>query len=540
MNFSKTSGLRLMSKSLDKLRRTLRSLIGLGLVVCGGWTCAWMIHTAPSPQVTTSAARSLEVATVLAQARTDHTPVIGHGTVRAKNQVNIIPEVSGRLTQVHPDLAQGKVIHKGDLLFEIDRTVYEARVRQANAEVEALQAAAEGHDQEQVNLEARLANAEEMLDIDRSDFETSKNLYQVEKVGTQRDLDLVHQKFLRQNDVIVELKSRLSMIPHLNQETRAQLEAARARLDQARHDLESTRILCPFEARVEAVQAYKTQVVTAHFSIATLTDMGAFEISVGIDPRELRWLDGAIRPGTEQPAVGGTEPEVNVSWAFQGQELTWRGHVSRFERVDEVTRTARLVVEIRDVDMVASVVSGPSNVRSTLSIGMFCKTDLPAAELSDALFVPRHAIYDNRWVYVVEPSSEQGDGRGGILARREVTMLRSVHDDVLVNYADRVGSEVCELKSGERVVISPLLKPVVGMKVRLRDDSFTEADRQFPLVNFQIPTVGPGTPSAGSILVDSHAAIPIRKFQFGNWQSTIGNSKLEPHSLATILPIGDR
>src|SRR4029077_3776426 len=129
-------------------------------------------------------------------------------------------------------------------------------------------------------------------------------------------------------------------------------------------------------------------------------------------------------------------PEVNVSWAFQGQELTWRGRVSRFEKVDEVTRTARLVVEIRDVDMVAKVVSGPKDVRSTLSIGMFCKTDLPSAELHDALFVLRHALYDNPCAYVFEPSSEQGDSHDGVLARREVTMLRSVHDDVLVSYAE--------------------------------------------------------------------------------------------------------
>jgi len=533
-----------------------------------------MIHTVPTPHVNNAASRPLDVATIAVEPRTDRTPIIGHGTVRAKNQVNVVPEVNGRLTQVHPDLAQGKVIHKGELLFEIDPSVYEARVRQAKAEVQGLEAALEGHDQEQKNIEDRMANAEQMLEIDRRDYDTSVNLYEVDKVGSQRDLDMVHQKFLRQNDVMVELKNRLAMIPHLKQESRAQLEAAKARFDQAQHDLENTRILCPFEARVEAVQAYKSQVVTAHFSIATLTDMGAFEVSVGIDPRELRWLDRTIRPGAEHPAFDANGPEVKVSWAFQGQELTWRGRVSRFERVDEITRTARLVVEIRDVDMVATVVSGSSDVRPTLSIGMFCQTDLPAAELHDALFVPRHAIYDNRWVYVVEPSGD-GDGRDGILARREVTLLRSVHDDVLVNYADRAGSEVCELKPGERVVVSPLLKPIIGMKVHLRDDDLARAEVRSPKFGDQRKATGDRQQTtdnettseksksrkveksksddvivcaSDSLQIDNrqstignHSKLKseISDSSFDNRPSVIGNSTFQTRVLASILPHGE-
>jgi hypothetical protein len=162
---------------------------------------------------------------------------------------------------------------------------------------------------------------------------------------------------------------------------------------------------------------------------------------------------------------------VKVHWSLHGQEFTWRGHVTRFERVNEATRTAELVVEVRDIDMVATVNVGNDDSAPSLAIGMHCQVELPAEPLTDALLVPRHAVYDNRWVYVFEPRTDAKDEHSGVLSRREVSMLRSTGDNVLVDYASRQGTEVCELKPGELLVVSPLIKPVIGMSVRLRDEA---------------------------------------------------------------------
>ncbi|MCH7631824.1 MAG: biotin/lipoyl-binding protein [Planctomycetes bacterium] len=343
---------------MERLRRRLQIVISVSVVASGVLVCAILLWTKPTPPRRSDSNRVLDVAVVTVTPTVESTPILGHGTVRAKKQVDIVPQVSGLLVRVHEHLAQGKIIPKGEVLFEIDPTVYASRVRQAKAEVQGLEASLAGHDQEAKNLEARIANAQQMLAIDERDYQTSKNLFEQDKVGTARAVDMLEQKYLRQNGVLVELTSKRSMIPHLKLETAAKLEAARAKLNQTQHDLEHTTILCPFEARVEAVSANQSQVVTAHFSIAKLTDMEAFEIAVGIDPRELRWLDEAIRPQALESADSATAPTVKVRWSMQGQELSWEGRVTRFERVDEATRTARMVVEIRKADMVATVGDG--------------------------------------------------------------------------------------------------------------------------------------------------------------------------------------
>ena len=474
------------------------ALAGFFLVL-GGAVLVWLIRTKPEAPRQQAFARVLEVAVRQVVPRLEETPVVAHGTVRPKNQVDIIPQVNGKLVHVHEDLAPGKLISEGELLFEIDPTVYKSRVRQGEAEIRRLNAMLARHDQELVNLNERVANVERMLAIDEQDYLTSKQLLVgKEPVGTQRDVDQLHLKYLQQKDAWVELTSRRSLIPLLKQDTQAQLDIAEARLEQSQYQLDNTRITCPFRARVERSDAYKSEVVTAYFSIAKLTDMEAFEIAVGVDPRELKWLDSAIRDNTTRRPVGNrshtpvgnrsntngdeTGPPVEVRWSLQGQEFSWRGRVTRFERVDEVTRTVRMVVEVRAQDMIATVSGGGEGANSHLSIGMYCRTELPIEPLSEALLVPRHAIYENRWVYVFEPSTADPDGLTGRLGRRQVPMLRSLDDSVLVDYRGREGSEVCELRPGDQIVVSPLSKPVVGMEVRLRDTRLAHVGWALPTI----------------------------------------------------------
>lgn len=455
---------------MEKLRRGINVILALGLLALGGVAMAWMMKTKPAPTVRTSFSNVQEVAVQTVRPETENAPIVGHGTVRPKNQINIVPQVSGKLVYAHPDLAQGKVIPKGEVLFEIDPMVYESRVRQSEAEIRGFEATLERQAIDATNLGERIANAEQLAAIDLRDYETGQRLYEAEKVGTQRDVDVLLQKYLRTKDALVELKSRGAMMPAVQVETQAQLDAARARLVLARHDLDNAKIRSPFEARVETVAAHEAQVVTAHFSIATLTDMEALEISVGIDPRELRWLDEMVRPAElkHEDHDASAAPPVTVRWSLPNQEFTWRGRVTRFERVDELSRTARMVVEIRDVDMTATVRSGSFDSVPTLSVGMYCRAELPANPLIDALLVPRHAIHDDRWVYVFEPDANAKNGESGRLGRREISMLRAMGDRVLVDYRDRDGTEICELRAGEQVVVSPLTRPVVGMKIAVR------------------------------------------------------------------------
>lgn len=466
-----------MPKNAARLRRTINVVLAFAVVAVGTLTTTWLIATGPKPAVQPPRARVHSVAALPVIAQESSAPVIGHGTVRPKRQVNVIPQVGGKLLFVHQDMGEGKIIPKDELLFKVDPLVYESRVRQVEAEVRGLKGALARHETERLSLVERLETARRRVEIAKENFETSKTLRSSDTI-VQPVLLADEQTYLAQKDISEQLESQLERIPHLKTETQAQLDAALARLEQAKYDLKNTELLCPFEARVEEVRAHKSQVVTAHLSIATLTDMEAFEISVSVDPRETRWLVEEAQPATLEQADLEEPAEVVVRASGFGREIRWRGFVTRFERMDESTRTARLVVEVRNADMSGIDTDGLELPSSTLSIGMFCRTELPTRTLKDALFVPRHAVHDSDRVYVFEPDAE-GSTTGRLAARR-VPVLRSVGDDVLVDYAGRRSDDVCELAAGEQVIVSPLLKPVVGMRIQLRDQAAFSADARLP------------------------------------------------------------
>ncbi|MHC4740255.1 MAG: hypothetical protein ACYS9Y_15205, partial [Planctomycetota bacterium] len=59
--------------------------------------------------------------------------VSGYGTVTPKVQVEIVPQVSGKVVSVNPQFKAGGFIPAGSLLLEIDPRDYELAVQQAQA-----------------------------------------------------------------------------------------------------------------------------------------------------------------------------------------------------------------------------------------------------------------------------------------------------------------------------------------------------------------------------------------------------------------------
>jgi hypothetical protein len=176
----------------------------------------------------------------------------------------------------------------------------------------------------------------------------------------------------------------------------------------------------------------------------------------------------------------GAATEAAVTWASQAGGYSWTGSVGHLARYDEATRTARLVIEIADVDNGIATQSAPWPHQP--STGMFCQVKIPIEPVQDALVVPRTIINEDNTVYVFEPGAAAPDGGLDRLALRHVRILRKAGDDVLVGSASRnedghrhgSGSEaIRELQAGELLVISPPPRPVVGMKLRGRTTALT-------------------------------------------------------------------
>ncbi|UCF35187.1 MAG: hypothetical protein JSV78_07755 [Phycisphaerales bacterium] len=139
-------------------------------LLMGGGAMYLLLLTSPEVPTRSFGAKPLSVAAVTVLPTADASPVVGYGTVAPKHQVDVIPQVNGKLTYVNEDLAPGKIIRKGERLFEVDDTLYASRVAQAEAEKRRLEGVLTRQEAELEMLEARIANAERMLEIVEAEY----------------------------------------------------------------------------------------------------------------------------------------------------------------------------------------------------------------------------------------------------------------------------------------------------------------------------------------------------------------------------------
>lgn len=464
------------SERMERLRRRIN--VALCAVILGGaaGTFVWLILTRPDPgqQARPQQVREVEVATV--ELCTFDAPVVGHGNVRATSPLKIVPEVGGALVHVHKDLAVGKRIAKGEVLFEIDARSYQAEADAAQSEIKRLEASLAQLRQEELALRERVENARELLALAERNRNREDGLA-AENVSTPLERELAQISYLKQKELVLQYENQLAQSPHRISEIEALLEMQRTKLAEAQRRVEKTKIYCPFDARVESVSAAELQVVVVGFAIASLTNLEAMELAVGVDPGDLRWTpawDYLHDSGTDRSAP---PPHATISWTVDDREYRWKGTVARLERLDEVTRTARVVIEITDATDEVTLDGG--EIRPALSLGMFCRVEIPATPLENAIVVPRSAVQDaedgsaTKFVWVFQPSDPSSPGEG-VLTRRVVPALRTVDNRVLVSYAQADSGiaaattdlPACELQPGEQIVLSQLPWATEGMRLR--------------------------------------------------------------------------
>ncbi|MEM7290334.1 MAG: biotin/lipoyl-binding protein, partial [Pseudomonadota bacterium] len=223
------------------MRRNLFIVIGiliLAVVVAG-----LMISMKPEPPRRAPQTQAPLVQTVLAGVRSGALQVAGNGTVRPRAQVNLAPQVSGKVVYVSPALVSGGRVQKGQLLARIEQADFKNMLRQAEADVA----------QQEVNL----LQAEEESEIAREEyrrFQERENMRQ--KISPYASVDANdYAATLITSDADAEPEeqadsdepSALVLREPQRLAAKAALSRAEAMLEDARLSLSRTNIVAPFD-----------------------------------------------------------------------------------------------------------------------------------------------------------------------------------------------------------------------------------------------------------------------------------------------------
>lgn len=212
------------------------------------------------------------------------------GVVRAKNEIDIVPQVSGKVVNVSPVFFDGGAFDKDELLFEIEPDDYALQVQQK---------------------EALVYSARTLYELEWAKSRAAVMEWKREH-ATKKVPDLVGRKL--QLD-----------------EAKAKVRSAQAELENAQLNLERTKFALPFAGRVINSDIGLGRHIVASQSYGRVFDRDLLEVKSSLTDSQLKWLFAT------------KNPTVEIVIKYLGQEEKYAGMFKRGAAVlDQNTAAAQV------------------------------------------------------------------------------------------------------------------------------------------------------------------------------------------------------
>lgn len=369
----------------------------------------------------------------------------GYGNVKPSQVWNGVAQVAGKVIAVDPTFKRGTIAPDGQFLIQIDPTDYELAIARVETDIEATRARIAEIEQQEVNSSASLKIEQESLELSRAELGRKRNLV-AQGAASSSEVEKEQRNVLAQSQSVQALSNTISLYPVERRRLAAELNRLQTQLDDAKLDLDRTRVTLPFTARISEVAVEQFQFVRQGDRLGTADGISRAEVEVQMPLWRIAALirsEGVTDISELQSGAIGERLGVTARVNLERDTLSaeWEGRVARFaDALDLETRTMGIIVEVDNP--YAGVRPG---IRPPLVKGMFVDVELRGRPRPESLVIPRAALH-GEYVYVVDADSR--------LERRTVRIGRSGVSYYSVDEG---------LTAGERIVVSDLNPAIEGM-----------------------------------------------------------------------------
>ena len=322
------------------------------------------------------------------QKRTITQIVEATGTIEPINTVSIGSQVSGRIDEIFVDY--NSHVEKGQLLAQIDTSLFRAQLQQAEANIN--------------NAKATLQKNKALLDYDTKTYHRYKNLYERNLVS-KNDLDEAESAY----------KSDLAQVSA----ARASIMQAEANYATASANMGYTKIVSPVKGIVISKEVEVGQTVAASFQTPTL-------FTVAEDLTKMQ-----IETSVSEADIGKVVVGQDVNYTLDGYpDLVFTGKVSQV-RLSPTTEsnvvTYTVIIEVE-------------NNEGKLLPGMTANVSIITGKKEDILTVPNVALK-----FTVAGNTQKYDQKGIWINKKgkpvRVNIETGVSDD---NYTEVISDKIKE------------------------------------------------------------------------------------------------
>ncbi len=275
-----------------------------------------------------------------AQKRTITQIVEATGTIEPVNTVDIGSQVSGMIEDIYVDY--NSEVTKGQLLAQIDTSLFEAQLQQSIANIN--------------NAKATLAKNKAVLDYDTKTYKRYKNLY-ARNLVSKNDLDSAESAY----------RSDLAQV----QAAQASIMQAQANYNTASANMRYTKIISPVDGIVISKEVEVGQTVAASFQTPTL-------FTVAEDLTNMR-----IETSVSEADIGKVKEGQEVEYTLDGYpDSVFKGIVSQ----------VRLSPKTESNVVTYTVIISVENEDGKLMPGMTANVSIITSRAEDVLTVPNTAL----------------------------------------------------------------------------------------------------------------------------------------------------
>ena len=379
----------------------LRLLLPTIVVIAAVAVAAWLLQTGPQakPRPKVRNATIVDVRPIKFDRQATTISVMG--TVIPQREVVLKPQVSGKVIAVNDKLIPGGRFAKDEPLLTIDPSDYQLAIQQLASEVARVEAD-----------------------------------WQIE-LGRQR---VARKEYELLGETVTDEEKALMLREPQLANIKAVLDATKARLEQARLDLQRTVVTAPFNAVVISREIDLGTSVSPSATLATLVGSDSYWIDALVPSSLLKWISTG-----QEGRADGSQVRVYDSAAWGVAQYRTGRVLGLTAMVEEQGRMAKLLVEIPDPLALRTGAKG----QPELLLGSYVRAEIVGASVPQAALVERDLVRDGSQLWIMDERNT--------LDIRPVEIAFRGQEYVLVTGG---------IREGERLITSNLPSPVEGMSLR--------------------------------------------------------------------------
>ncbi len=381
------------------MHQALRIIVPIALVSLAVLVWSWMVGNPPAAERAPSGAPTTQVEVMELVPRDYRIWIPSQGVVGPRTRTVLLPQVAGQVVEIAPALRDGAYFVQDEVLLRIDARDYRSALTVA---------------------EALLVQRQAELQLEEAQHRQARRNWELLGEGGSPDPLLVREPQLKM--------------------AQANVESARARVGEARRQLERTEVRAPYAGRVLRKHVDVGQTVLLSTQLAEIFATDYVEIRLPVLNEHLEHLDLS-----ESPSGGEQGPRAVVRAKHGSRTLRWEGRVVRTEGAfDAATRQLFLIAQVDDPYSLEDPGSPP------LRINQYVEADIEGSLLEQVFVIPRSALREGREVLLVDEENR--------ILRKEVRILWRDAGRIVVGQED--------LQPGQRLSLTPLPIAVDGIPVR--------------------------------------------------------------------------